>query len=80
MLVAMKYLLFTCFLLLFCLAFACPDENEIICKTVCIHDGDETGFIINNRCICGNERDIKKIVARVPKYGKQIETKRYYDQ
>jgi hypothetical protein len=51
--------------LIFTLALAC-DHNKIVCQTVCSQDGDQIGVIIDQKCYCANQRDLSKIVSRVP--------------
>ncbi len=59
-------------ILIVSLAFAC-DERAIICNTVCQHDDDEIGIILNNKCYCANSKDVSKFVIRVPKHGAMIQ-------
>jgi hypothetical protein len=55
-------------------SMAC-DELKIVCKTVCQQDGDELGLVIDNKCYCANQRDVSKLVTKVPKNGQVIQNK-----
>lgn len=52
------------------------DELNIICRTVCVHEGDEKGVIIDNKCYCANYKDLSKIIVRVPKNGGLVAEKK----
>ena len=53
-------------ILLLSFAFAC-DNLKAVCHTVCLHDGDQMGIVLNQNCYCANARDVTKIVTTVPK-------------
>ena len=60
--------------------YAC-DEIKITCDVLCKTDGDQHGFIIDNKCFCANQRDLSHIVVKVPKTGRAIIDKnRRYDE
>lgn len=60
--------------------YAC-DEIKMTCDIICKTDGDEAGFMINNKCYCSNQRDLSKIIVKVPKNGKVvIDKNRRYDE
>ncbi len=68
------------FLLLFGLygpvsGMAC-DQKSIICKTICIQDGDEKGLVIDGKCYCANYRSLDKIITRVPTNGGYVADKK----
>lgn len=52
---------------LICLEVYPCDEKHIICSTICVHDGDELGVMIKDKCYCANSRDTSKIIVKVPK-------------
>lgn len=52
------------------------DELNIICKTICVHDGNDKGIVIQGKCYCADYRPLDKIIARVPKNGGLIAEKR----
>lgn len=52
------------------------DELNIICNTVCKHEGDEKGVVIKGKCYCANYRDLDKIIVKVPKQGGLVAEKR----
>lgn len=35
------------------------------CNIVCLQDGADNGYIINNKCYCGNFRDLARIPTRL---------------
>ena len=51
---------------------ACNEKN-IICNTVCKHDDDELGIILNDKCYCANYRDLDKYTIKVPKRGRMVQ-------
>lgn len=51
---------------------ACNEKN-IICNTVCKHDDDEMGIVLNDKCYCANYRDLNKYTIKVPKNGRTIQ-------
>lgn len=54
-------------ILLFNPSQACPDPKLIVCHTICTQEGDEIGIIVNDKCICGNSRDISKVPLKLPR-------------
>lgn len=64
------------FILLTSLDSDACNELNIVCKTVCVHDGDELGIVIKDKCYCANYRSLDKIVIRVPKNGSLVADKK----
>lgn len=54
---------------------ACNELN-IICKTLCLSDGDDKGVVIDGKCYCANHRSLDHIVIKVPKNGGTVAEKR----
>ena len=54
------------------------NQHQIICKTICIQDGDEAGLFINKKCYCMNERDINKVILKIPQNYNPPEKPKYY--
>lgn len=47
----------------------------IKCKTICAQDGDEYGTVIDDKCVCGNVRDMSKVVFKLGNLkGKSVTT------
>lgn len=67
----MRLVLFICFYFYVEYSPACNEKN-IICETVCKHDDDEMGVVINDKCYCANYRDLSKFTIKVPKRGKMV--------
>jgi hypothetical protein len=65
----MNLTIFIILALLICVEVYPCDEKHIICSTVCVHEGDELGVMIKDKCYCANSRDVSKIITRVPKNG-----------
>lgn len=65
-------------LTVFSIAYLCTtlDIMRIKCSVVCNQDGDEIGIVIEDKCYCGNSRDISKVIYRVPKNSGQASEKK----
>lgn len=68
----MNIVLYIILVLLICVEVYPCDENHIICKTICIHEGDQLGIIIKDKCYCANERDTSKVIVKVPKQANPV--------
>lgn len=58
-------ILFFSIVVLFGSMTSASHDSELICRTICIHDGDEDGVIHNGKCGCWNERDTSKVILRL---------------
>lgn len=47
------------------LLILCASVFEIKCDTICKQDGDDLGFVLKNKCYCGNLRDIQHIPIKI---------------
>ena len=74
----MKIIIFALFYLVTVRVNAC-DKMNIVCNVVCMHDGDQRGVVISDKCYCANLRDVNQFFVRVPKSGGMVKTepKRY---
>lgn len=65
------------------LAYLCTTLQimQIKCDTICKHEGDEIGIVLDDKCFCANSKDMSKVIYKVPKYGGQVAEKKksYYD-
>lgn len=49
-----------------CIIIYALTEIQIVCRTVCLQDGDEIGIVLNKKdCYCANKRDVSKVILRV---------------
>lgn len=71
----MRLILFSLFYFLTVKVHAC-DKMNIVCKVVCMHDGDQRGVVIDSKCYCANQRDVNQFFVRVPKNGRAVITEK----
>lgn len=58
-------------ILLISASFACDTFNTV-CNTVCIHDGNDRGIVVNKKCYCADFRDLNDVFAKMPTHGKVV--------
>jgi hypothetical protein len=64
---------------LFVLMASACSEFEITCKNSCFFKYEQTYWVKDGKCFCGEEEDVKKYLLKIPRtYGAKEAKKLYY--